>query len=65
MPKRTADTLRFIIKGADEITHSIHVKAKAEHRLTLAECEQLRTLETAKRNAQINLNQHKMRTWGK
>lgn len=65
MTKRTPETLRFIISGANEITHSIHVKARAEHRLTTQECEQLRVLETAKRNAHINLNQAKMRTWGK
>lgn len=63
--KRTDEQLRYIIKSAKELTHDIHVKARATHSLTLIECEQLHTLEVAKRNAQINLNQSKMRKWGK
>ena len=63
--KRTNEALKFIISASSEISHSIYVKARAEHRLTNEQCEQLRTLETARKNAFCNLNQNKMRQFGK
>lgn len=63
--KRTDENLKFIIRATKEITHSIHVRAKFDHRLTLEQCEQLHVLERARKNAYCNLNQNKMRKWGK
>lgn len=63
--KRTDEQLRFIIEGCREIKRGICVKTRTEHRLLPIECEQLRDIERAKRNAYVNLNQAKMRKWGK
>lgn len=63
--KRTNESLKFIISASREISRSIYIKAKAEHRLTAKQCEQLRTLETARKNAFCNLNQNRMRKFGK
>ena len=63
--KRTNESLKFIISASREISHGIYVKAKTEHCLTAEQCEQLRTLETARKNAFCNLNQNRMRKFGK
>ena len=62
--KRTNESLKFIIGASREISRSIYIKAKIEHQLTLEQCEQLRVLERARKNAYCNLNQNKMRKWG-
>jgi hypothetical protein len=63
--KRTNESLKFIIGASREISYGIRLKAKTEHQLTIEQCEQLRTLETARKNAYCNLNQNKMRQFGK
>lgn len=63
--KRTDENLKFIIDATKEITHTIHVRVKSNHRLTLEQCEQLHVLERARKNAYCNLNQNKMRKFGK
>jgi hypothetical protein len=63
--KRTDENLEFIIRATKEITRTIYVRAKFDHKLTLKQCEQLRVLERARENAYCNLNQNKMRKFGK
>lgn len=63
--KRTNELLKFIISASREISHSIYLKAKIEQRLTAEQCDQLRTLENARKNAYCNLNQNRMRKFGK
>ena len=63
--KRTNESLKFIISASHEISRDIYKKVKREHHLTAEQREQLCILECAKRNACCNLNQNKMRKFGK
>ena len=63
--KRTDENLKFIIRATKAITRSIYVRAEFDHRLTSEQCEQLRVLERARKNAYCNLNQNRMRKFGK
>lgn len=63
--KRTEKQLRFCLETGTEVAKSIYRRAKHDHRLTYEQVEQLREVERMCRNAHVNLNQLKMRKWGK